>query len=222
MNDEKNRYSSSALSRSLRMARSTPGYCTFTATIRPSRSHRPVHLADRRRGHRHRAPLEEDALGVGAELGPHHRLGQARRHRRHVGLERGQRRLRLRRQALGDEADQLADLHDGALHVAQLAGDVLGRADGELLLEGGAPFGVESRAPHLHRRPVSAATGGQPPDPSRAFDAAPTGRIGQRAARGDSAGHDPDGGDGKGDRRGTRGKGIDARVVGYPVGPGAE
>ena len=52
-----------------------------------------------------------------------------------VGLEAGQRLLRLVGQALGDEADQLAELHDGALHVAELVGDVLGRADGELLLE---------------------------------------------------------------------------------------
>ena len=63
------------------------------------------------------------------------------RHRRGVGLQRGERLLRLVGQALGDEADHLADLHQHALHLAQLVGDVLGGADGELGVELGAPLG---------------------------------------------------------------------------------
>ena len=76
-----------------------------------------------------------------------HRRGERRRHRSGVGLQRGERLLGLVGQPLGDEADELADLHQHALHLAQLLGDVLGGADGELLVELGAPFGGRDDAP---------------------------------------------------------------------------
>ena len=59
---------------------------------------------------------------------------------------------------------QLARLHDGALHVAELAGDVLGRADREPLLERGSRLGVLAGPAHLHHRVVRTAPSGQPPD----------------------------------------------------------
>ena len=74
----------SVLTRSARIASSTPGYCTFTATAKAGARHGPVHLADRRRRDRLRVPLREHALGVGAELGAHDLRGQLGRHRRRV------------------------------------------------------------------------------------------------------------------------------------------
>ena len=118
------------------MALSTPGYWTFTAATPAVGQDGAVHLADRRG--RDRARLASRGRGVAGGAPSSStttcsaRLG---RHRRHVGLQRGQRRLRLGRQALGDERDHLARLHDGALHVAELPGDVLGGPDGEALLE---------------------------------------------------------------------------------------
>ena len=130
----------------------------------PVGHHRPVHLPDRRGGDRHGVPLEEEHVGVGAELLDHDLLGQARRHRRHVLLELGERGLDLGRHAVGDEADHLAELHHRALHLPELGGDVLRGADGELLLERG-PAGLADRAaPHLGPRPVDAPAGGQAPD----------------------------------------------------------
>ena len=124
------------------IASSTPGYCTFTATSRPSRSTArwtwPIDAAATGTGSQSR----KRRSGSFAQLLADHLLGQARRHRRHVGLQAGQRFLGLGRQALGDEGHHLAQLHDGALHVAELLGHVLGGPDGELLLERGAAFVV--------------------------------------------------------------------------------
>ena len=50
------------------MASSTPGYCTLTATARAVVGDGAVHLADRRRGDRHRVPLGEHLVGRRAEL----------------------------------------------------------------------------------------------------------------------------------------------------------
>ena len=153
------------------MALSTPGYCTFTATIAAVGHHRPVHLADRRRRDGHGVPVEEELVGVVAQLVAHDLLGQARRHRRDVGLQGGQRRLRLGRQALGDEGDHLARLHDGALHVAEHLGHVLRRPDGELLLElGRGPRRRPHRGPS--RCPSAHPPGGRPPHTSRTLDSA--------------------------------------------------
>ena len=52
-------------------------------------------------------------------------------------------------QPLGDEADHLAGLHQHALHLAELLGDVLGGADGELLVELGPALGRGADAAHL-------------------------------------------------------------------------
>ena len=93
-----------------------------------------VHLTDAGRGDGHGLPVEEDPFGWLPELVGHHLGGQCRRHRCGVGLQRGQRLLGVVGQRLHDEAQQLAELHQRALHVAQFAGDVLRRADGEPLV----------------------------------------------------------------------------------------
>ena len=80
-----------------------------------------------------------------AELGLDDAGGERRRHRRGVGLQRGERGLGLVGQRLEDEADELAGLHQHALHLAELLGDVLGGADRELLVELGAPLGRRCR-----------------------------------------------------------------------------
>ena len=98
-------------------------------------------LADAGGGDRQVVPSPEHPLGWCAELVGDDGRGERRRHRRGVGLQRGERSLRLVGQALGDEADELADFHQHTLHLAELLGDVLGSADGELLVELRPPLG---------------------------------------------------------------------------------
>ena len=141
-----------------------------------------MHLTDGRGGDRHRAPVEEELLGVGAELVAQNPLGQARCHRRDVGLQRGQRGLGLRGQTLGDERDHLAGLHDGALHVAEHLGHVFGGANDELLLEAGALFVGRPPSAQLHRGPVRAAPGGQPPHARLSLEPAAAVVIAERGA----------------------------------------
>ena len=131
----------------------------------PVGHHRPVHLADGGGGDRHRVPVEEEALGVGAQLVAHHTLGQAGGHGGDVRLKGGQGGLGLRGQTLGDEGEHLARLHDGALHAAQDLGHVLGRADGELLLHPGPLLLRHPPPPHPHEDPVGTPADRQPVDP---------------------------------------------------------
>ena len=142
-----------------------------------------VHLADGRGGDRFGVPVEEELFGVVTQLVAHHRLGQAGRHRRHLGLQGGQRRLGLGRQALGDEGDHLAGLHDGALHAAEDLGDVLGGLDGELLLELGPLLLVGPPAPHIEDAPVEAAPGGEPPHAQLALELVAPVLVGQHRGR---------------------------------------
>ena len=183
--EEKRLYSISALSRSDRIARSTPGYCTLTATSRPSgrtaRCTWPIEAAATGMGFQSRKKL----AGLVAELAADDPLRERGRHRRHVGLQRGERRLRFGRQAFGDEADQLARLHDGALHVPQLTGDVFGGADRELLLEGRSGLLVGSRSAHLHHGVVGAASSREPPDPRRSVEAIAAVCVGEGDPTGD-------------------------------------
>ena len=120
------------------------------------------------------------------------------RHRRGVGLQRGEGGLGLVGQGLDDEADELADLHQHALHLAELLGDVLGGADGELLVEGGPPLGgvtswralvpakrVALRAVIFHIRRERQRRHPAEPAPGRdeRADPDPAGGHGGRAAR---------------------------------------
>jgi hypothetical protein len=167
------------------MAWSTPGYWTLTATMRQSRSTASVDLADVTRRDRHRVPLEEDPVGVGAELGLDHRLGAGSVPWAGVGLagSRGRPGQSGGRPSAMKPSSWPAFMM-GALHVTQLAGDVLG-ARGRRTAPRGA--GVRPRRagrPDLDRRPSGLPAGGEPPDPGRAFDpAAAAGQRGQvRAA----------------------------------------
>ena len=90
---------------------------------------RAVHLPDARGRDGIGLPVEEDAFGRLPELVGDHLGGELRRHRRRIGLQGRQRLLGVLGQRLDDEAEQLAELHHRALHVAELAGDVLRRAD---------------------------------------------------------------------------------------------
>ena len=148
-----------------------------------------VHLPDRGRGNGDRVPVEEEARRLVAELAADHALRERGCHRRDIGLERGERGLRFGGQALGDEADELARLHDGALHVAELSCDVLGSADREPLLERGPRLGVLAGPAHLHHRVVRTAPSGQPPDARRSLHAVAAVSVGEREA-GSDAGSD--------------------------------
>ena len=183
------------------MAVSTPGYCTLTATARPSRQQRPVDLPDAGRRDRFRLPVPEHALGLVAQLLPDDRRGQARGHRRRIGLQRGQCPLGLLGQPLEDEAEQLADLHHRALHLAELAGGVLRRADHEAGVELGPPLIGRAGTTHLVGGPVRAAPGAEAPHPCRTGDAGASVGIA---------------GDGRPDRH-CRGRGgEDGRAEGQP------
>ena len=153
--------------------------------------HRAVHLPDRGGGDGHRLPVEEQRLDVGAQLVANDLLGQARRHRFDVGLEGGERGLGLRRQALGDEAEHLARLHDGALHVPELTGDVLRAADGEALLQPGAGFLVGACTTDAKHGEVGGPAGRQAPDALLSVEARATVLVGQEPLAGDHPGDDP-------------------------------
>jgi hypothetical protein len=114
------------LSRSARMASSTPGYWTLTATARPS-----VVMA------RWTWPIDADARGSGShsakttsgaapEVRLDHGCGQLRRHRGGVGLELGQGLAHLGVEAGVEVAGHLSELHEGALHGPERLDD-LGR-----------------------------------------------------------------------------------------------
>ena len=106
--------------------------------ITPVAEHGAVHLPDRRGGDGLRIPAGEPALRRLAQLVAHDPLGELRCHRWRVGLQCGERLLGLLRQALEDEPEQLADLHERALHLAHGGRGVLGRPDGEAGVELGA------------------------------------------------------------------------------------
>ena len=128
------------------MASSTPGYCTFTATARPSRVMArctwPIDAAAIGTG----SHSANTSVGIAAQLGPDHAGGQLGAHRRGVGLQLGQGVAHVLGQALVEVAGHLAELHERALHLAERLGHLLGR----LQLEGGvealAPLGVGEHA----------------------------------------------------------------------------
>ena len=119
------------MARSPRMASSTPGYWTFTATARSSRRWGSHHSA------RWTWPIDAAAIGSGSHstnsssgrraqlLGDD--VGcQLRAHGRRLGLELAQRGAERLGQAFVEVAGHLADLHQRALHPAQAGGDVSG------------------------------------------------------------------------------------------------
>ena len=131
------------------MARSTPGVLDLDRHHAPVGHHRPVHLADRCCGDRHRIPVEEEVVHLGAELGADDLLGEARCHRSDVLVEAGQRSLRLEREAVGSEAEHLPELHDRTLHLPELLGHVGGAAHREPFLELTTAFLVGADPPEL-------------------------------------------------------------------------
>ena len=98
------------------MATSTPGYCTFTATARPSlvraRCTCPIDAAAIGTG----SHSANSLLRIGAELLPHDLGRQLGRHRRRVLLQLGQRVAHRLGQPLVEVARHLTELHQRALH----------------------------------------------------------------------------------------------------------
>ncbi len=123
----------------------------------------PVDLTNRGRGDGHVLPIEEQFLRWLAEVALHHVGGERRSHRCCVGLQGGERFLRFVGERLEDERDQLARLHQHALHLAEFLGDVLRCADGELLVELRPTFLGRSDAAHpRHGEPCRVASGELP------------------------------------------------------------
>ena len=187
--DERSAPSRRASARSAPMASSTPGYWTFTATARPVGQRGPVHLADRGGGHGHRVPAREQLRDVRPELVAHDAFGQRRGHRRGVRLQLGQRIPSLVGETVDHEGQHLPELHHRALHVAELAGHVLGRAHGEAVVELGPPVASGHDAPHASDGQVDAATHGQSDQPQPA-GAVPTMGVGSLRSRFPPGEHD--------------------------------
>ena len=138
------------------MASSTPGYCTFTATARPSWV-----MA------RCTWPIDAAAIGIGshsansssggAPSSPRRRpAASSARHRRRVRLELGEGLADRLGQALVEVAGHLAELHQGALHVAERLGDLLGGAQLVRRVELLAPLGARRTPAGPGARPCSA------------------------------------------------------------------
>ena len=144
--------------------------------IEAARRDRAVDLPDARRRDREVGPVEEDPLRRVPELGRDDARRQRRCHRGGIGLQRGEGGLGLLRQGLEDEADQLAGLHQHALHLAELLGDVLGGADRELLVELRPALGRGAHAARLADGEAGRVARRQLPHPGGAAEAAGEGR----------------------------------------------
>src|SRR3546814_203879 len=118
-----------------------------------------VHLADRRRSYRLRVPLAAHVGGVGAELLADHLGGELRAHGRGVRLELGERLAHVVGHALVEVAGHLAELHHGALHVAERLGDRLRRLQLELVVEVLLALSRGERTARPVQRPLPARLG---------------------------------------------------------------
>jgi hypothetical protein len=144
-----------------------------------------VDLPDRRGRDRRRIPPPEEALGVGAELVADDAGGELGAHRRGLVLELGQRFADGLGQAVVDEAGELADLHEGALHAAEGAGDVLGAAQLEVGVQGGTAIRIRAEpADGVDRRPPRG-----PPDRAPDREVAPQQPTDPRLAQQQRRGH---------------------------------
>ena len=122
-------------------------------------SHRPFHpgvrvvehgsmdLTDRRGGDRFGVPLEEQLLGRPTELGGDDLGGEFGAHRRGIGLQLGEGEAHGLGQPVVEVAGHLTNLHQGALHVAEALGDLLGGAQLSL--------GVDLHAPRCRREQLA-------------------------------------------------------------------
>ena len=123
------------------------------------RSDGAVYLTDRCRRDGEVGPLAKDAFGLTTEIALDDTGSKARGHRSGIGLQRGERILGFVGQRLEDERDQLAGLHQHALHLAEFLGDVLGGSNGELLIERSSSLLVAGDAANLrHREPGGVAS----------------------------------------------------------------
>ncbi len=169
------RNSRSPVVRSARIASSTPGYCTLTATCLPSCVRA-----------RCTCPMEAAAIGTGshaaktrvglvAELGADHCGAELRRHRRRVLLQGCQRGLHRLGHAVVEVARHLPELHERALHVAERLDHFRGGAQLVGFVEHGALFGRVSapagpgarraRRPSAGRHARAARSGTRRPSP---------------------------------------------------------
>ena len=116
--------SSPAFARSDSIASSTPGYCTFTATARPSfviaRWTWPIDAAANGIG----SHVVEELLGAIAELSATTCAASSEAIDGAFGLELRELLAHRLGQALVEVARHLADLHQCALHVAERVGDL--------------------------------------------------------------------------------------------------
>ncbi len=158
--------------RSLLSASPAPGYCTLTATSRPSLPPcrgAPGRWRRRRPGWRRTRP---GACATGAELAGQDLVHGDRRHRRRGVLQPGELLAVGRRDLLGqrrlEDRDRLAHLHRPALEVAERAEQLLG---GALLHLGEHRVGRGAAEPPAHaQRGAAGEAEGQGGEPRRAGD----------------------------------------------------
>ncbi len=109
--------------------------------------HGPVDLADGRRRDGPRVPLGEDHLRWRPQLLLDHGRGELGAHGRSVVLELGEGVANVLRQPLVEVAGHLPDLHQGALHLAEHLGHLLGRPHLEGRVELAATLGIGEHPP---------------------------------------------------------------------------
>ncbi len=98
-------------------------------------------LTDRRRGNRIRVELDEQLVDPAAELPLDRADGEVDRHGWSIRLQLRQRETKRLGQAVVEVAGHLSQLHQRALHVTQLVGDLLRRPQFAMAIECFASFG---------------------------------------------------------------------------------
>ena len=136
--------------------------------------HGAMDLADRRRGDRHRIPVQEDLVRRRAELLVDDLGGEVAAHRWGVGSQLGEGLTNRLGQAVVEVAGHLPDLHQRPLHLPEAFGDLFGRAQ--------LSFGVDLDAPWRRGEQLAGRRRGvgRPDvetDPCQLEVACPTGRV---------------------------------------------
>ena len=175
------------LRRSVSTASAMPGYCTLTATSRPSCVLRPVDLADRRRGEGLVGELGEVVGDLPAQVLLDDLADRPGVDRRDVVAQGGQALLEGLALALGhdvpvDRREHLADLHGGALHLPELLDELVGGAQ--------RPLAAGLVGPLVGAHGVRRAV----PEPARALPGDEAAELrGATEAGGGDARHGPEG-----------------------------
>ena len=122
----------------------------------------PVDLPDGGRGDGHRIPFQEQSAGGGAQLPLNDAGGELGRHGRCILLQALERLAHVVRQPGVEVRRHLAQLHEGAFHVAEHLGHLVGRPQLEPPVELDPAFGAGKGPPGTVEREVGAGPSAHP------------------------------------------------------------